>query len=327
VTLRLNIYGDILPFSSSQTLSVALCLASLGLWGGTPVRQSQKSVPSTQVTIQSGDTLAKIARRMNLSQQAILEANEGLNPSRLQIGQKIEIPPKISRISKTTKDSLSMLPSKRSLPSLPSSEISGQLVSIKLLNLTPNNPDSDSSIGFPRRLLTKIKNLTLDTVDLLWPVETRTISSAWGPRIRSATVKLSNGLKKRIRYQGSHQGVDLTAFSGTNVYAALDGTVERVGRDRKLGNFIVINHGNGFETIYGHHKRNLVQKGDEVVRGQKIAEVGRTGNATGPHLHFEFHADGVPQNPLPYLNDQEEIPSELQVRNAEVGRSTKKSNF
>ena len=314
-----------MPFSFAQTLRVALCLGYLGLVGSTP--QDRKIAPTAQVTVRSGDTLTGIARRLNVSRQAILDLNNGLEASRLRIGQKIKIPSSTQKSSKTAKDKFSLLPSKQSLPSLPSSEVSPQLVSINLLGVAPSNSDSDPSWTSTRRLFTKIKNATLDTVDLLWPVETRTISSAWGPRIRSATVKLSNGIKKRIRYQGSHQGVDLTALTGTNVYAAMDGTVERVGRDRKLGNYIVINHGNGFETIYGHHKRNLVQRGDEVVRGQKIAEVGRTGNATGPHLHFEFHAEGVPHNPLPYLNDQEEIPSELQARNAEIGRSTKKNNF
>jgi murein DD-endopeptidase MepM/ murein hydrolase activator NlpD len=300
-------------------------MGSLSLMGST--LQTRGLTPFTQVTVRSGDTLTGIARRMNVSRQSIMDLNDGLDPSHLKIGQKIKIPSNSKRSIKTSKNQFSIVPSKQSLPSLPSSEISPRLVSINLLGVAPINSESDPSLTFSRRLVAKIKNVTLDTVDLLWPVETRSISSAWGPRIRSATVKLANGLKKRIRYQGSHQGIDLTAPTGTNVYAALDGTVERVGRDRKLGNYIVINHGNEFETIYGHHKRNLVQKGDEVVRGQKIAEVGRTGNATGPHLHFEFRAEGIPQNPLPYLNDEEEIPSELQVRNAEIGRSTKKSNF
>lgn len=143
-----------------------------------------------------GDTLTGIARRLNVSRQAILDLNNGLEASRLRIGQKIKIPSSTQESSKTAKDKFSLLPSKQSLPSLPSSEVSPQLVSINLLGVAPSNSDSDPSWTSTRRLFTKIKNATLDTVDLLWPVETRTISSAWGPRIRSATVKLSNGIKK-----------------------------------------------------------------------------------------------------------------------------------
>jgi len=151
-------------------------------------------------------------------------------------------------------------------------------------------------------------------LDLLWPVETRSVSSAWGPRIRTRTVRVvKSSLKKRIRvrYRGSHKGVDLTAPIGTDVYAAMDGRVVITGKHRQYGNYVVIDHGNGIQTLYAHHRINYASAGDIVRRGQKIAEVGRTGNATGPHLHFELRMQGQPQNPIPYLDDVEEIPAEL----------------
>lgn len=153
-----------------------------------------------------------------------------------------------------------------------------------------------------------------DHLDLLWPVETRTVSSAWGPRMRVKTVR-SQARKRRIRYRGSHKGVDLTAPKGTDVYAALDGKVMVAGRQKGYGNYVMLDHGNGVVTLYGHHNRNYVREGEIVHRGQKIAEVGRTGNATGPHLHFELRLDGAPTNPLPYLNDVEEIPAEQIAQN------------
>jgi murein DD-endopeptidase MepM/ murein hydrolase activator NlpD len=64
-----------------------------------------------------------------------------------------------------------------------------------------------------------------DHLDLLWPVETRTISSAWGPRMRSKTVRVKNRRKKRVRYRSRHKGVDLTAPMGTSIFAAMDGKV------------------------------------------------------------------------------------------------------
>lgn len=156
-----------------------------------------------------------------------------------------------------------------------------------------------------------------DHLDLLWPVETRTISSSWGPRMRTRVVKVKqNAKRKRVRYRSSHKGVDLTAPVGTAVFSALDGEVVAVGRHRQYGNYVVVDHGNGVSTLYAHHKANFVEAGDIVRRGQKIAEVGRTGNATGPHLHFELRLRGERANPLPFLNDQEEVSGELMAQNA-----------
>jgi murein DD-endopeptidase MepM/ murein hydrolase activator NlpD len=161
-------------------------------------------------------------------------------------------------------------------------------------------------------------------LDLLWPVETRTISSAWGPRMRTKTVRVKNQRKKRVRYRGRHRGVDLNAPAGTAVFAALDGQVVMAGKHKQYGNFVVVDHGNGVATLYAHHQLNLVHEGDIVRRGQKIAEVGRTGNATGPHLHFELKVDGVQRNPLPVLNDEEEISTELAAQNSLLGAGARR---
>ncbi|HEY3269776.1 MAG TPA: LysM peptidoglycan-binding domain-containing M23 family metallopeptidase [Geothrix sp.] len=163
-----------------------------------------------------------------------------------------------------------------------------------------------------------------DRLDLLWPVETRTISSAWGPRMRTKTVRVKNQRKKRIRYKGRHRGIDLTAPIGAAVFAALDGQVVMAGKHKQYGNFVVVDHGNGVATLYAHHKLNLVHEGDIVRRGQKIAEVGRTGNATGPHLHFELKIDGVQRNPLPVLNDEEDVSAELAAQNALLGAGARR---
>ena len=163
-----------------------------------------------------------------------------------------------------------------------------------------------------------------DRLDLLWPVETRTISSAWGPRMRTKTVRVKNQRKKRIRYKGRHRGIDLTAPTGAAVFAALDGQVVMAGKHKQYGNFVVVDHGNGVATLYAHHKLNLVHEGDIVRRGQKIAEVGRTGNATGPHLHFELKVDGVQRNPLPVLNDEEDVSAELAAQNALLGTGARR---
>jgi murein DD-endopeptidase MepM/ murein hydrolase activator NlpD len=164
-----------------------------------------------------------------------------------------------------------------------------------------------------------------DNLDLLWPVETRTISSAWGPRIRTTTVviKTSNG-NRRVRrpYTSTHKGIDLTAPLGFSIFAAMDGRIIEVGRDKHLGRFIKIDHGNGVETLYGHNSANLVAVGDSVLRGQIIGKVGSTGRSTGPHVHFEVRIKGQNVNPGPWLNDTEELSAEILAYNEKVRRST-----
>jgi murein DD-endopeptidase MepM/ murein hydrolase activator NlpD len=163
-------------------------------------------------------------------------------------------------------------------------------------------------------------------LDLLWPVETRSISSAWGPRVRMMTtvVKTHAGNRRVSKpYAGSHKGIDFTAPLGHAVFAAMDGRVSRVGRGGRLGNFVAIDHGGGVETVYGHNSANLVKAGDTVLRGQVIARVGNTGHSTGPHVHFEVRIDGRQVNPMPMLNDTEEISAEMAEHNGRFLRSGK----
>jgi murein DD-endopeptidase MepM/ murein hydrolase activator NlpD len=161
-------------------------------------------------------------------------------------------------------------------------------------------------------------NASGEVLDLLWPVETRTISSAWGPRVRTMTmvVKTPKGSRRvRRAYDGAHKGIDFTAPKGSSVFAATDGRVADVGRSKKLGCFVVIYHGNGVETVYGHNSANLVSPGDTVRRGQVIAKVGSTGHSTGPHVHFEVRVDGRQVNPMPMINDTEMISAEMTEHN------------
>jgi murein DD-endopeptidase MepM/ murein hydrolase activator NlpD len=155
-------------------------------------------------------------------------------------------------------------------------------------------------------------------LDLLWPVQTRTISSAWGPRMRTRVIRIKTSTRSRRitrRFLGSHKGVDLSAPMGTDIFAAMDGQVVASGRQKDYGNYVAVDHGNGVVTLYAHCNRNYVEAGEIVRRGQKIAEVGRTGNATGPHLHFELRLDGIPQNPLPKMNDMEELSADMVAQN------------
>lgn len=98
-----------------------------------------------------------------------------------------------------------------------------------------------------------------------------------------------------------HTGVDFAAPVGTPIFAAAGGVVVSAEQHPAFGNMVEVDHGKGFSTMYAHTSRMLVKVGDIVRKGQKIAEVGTTGRSTGPHLHFEVHVKGVPQNPSRYL--------------------------
>jgi murein DD-endopeptidase MepM/ murein hydrolase activator NlpD len=101
---------------------------------------------------------------------------------------------------------------------------------------------------------------------------------------------------------GKHTGIDFAVKDGTAVSATASGTVSFAGWDEYLGNLVVIDHGNGYLTSYGHNRELLVKKGDKVTRGEVIALSGNTGRSSAPHLHYEIMKDGVPIDPAPYLD-------------------------
>lgn len=117
------------------------------------------------------------------------------------------------------------------------------------------------------------------------------ISSEYGYRIHPI-------LKK----QQFHNGIDMAADTGTPILAAYTGTVTAAGYSDTMGNYIMINHGDGIYTIYMHASALYVSKGAEVSRGQKIAAVGSTGRSTGPHLHFSVRINGEYTSPWNYIS-------------------------
>ena len=134
---------------------------------------------------------------------------------------------------------------------------------------------------------------------------------------KSVSKKLTIGLSKPLsgiitsRFGGrkspggigstNHKGLDIASKAGTTIKAAASGTVKFAGYKGSLGNLVIIDHGNGIQTYYGHSSKIYVKKGQQVNVGDKIAAVGSTGAATGPHLHFEIHINGKIVNPQNYL--------------------------
>ncbi len=110
------------------------------------------------------------------------------------------------------------------------------------------------------------------------PTEYTRLSSKFGPRIHPITKKKSN-----------HKGVDLAAPKMTPIYATANGTVTFSGKQGGYGNFIKINHENGYKTAYAHMEKRVAQKNDKVKKGDLIGYVGSTGQSTGNHLHYEVY--------------------------------------
>ena len=98
-----------------------------------------------------------------------------------------------------------------------------------------------------------------------------------------------------------HSGLDIGAPYGTDIVAAADGTVTLATVNGGYGKCIIINHGSGISTLYGHNSSLLVSSGAKVTRGQVIAKAGSTGVSTGPHCHFEVRINGATTDPLQYL--------------------------
>ena len=124
----------------------------------------------------------------------------------------------------------------------------------------------------------------------LAPVDAAWLSSSFGWRIDPFTGQKS-----------FHEGLDFPSEAGTPVVAAASGKVTFADVQSQYGKIVEIDHGNGLVTRYAHCSMLFVKEGDLVVRGQRIAAVGSSGRATGPHLHFEVRLNGVPQNPARFL--------------------------
>ncbi len=139
---------------------------------------------------------------------------------------------------------------------------------------------------------TKVRPSWLPNGYFIWPVYGR-ITSYFGYRSIFGSYSY-------------HGGIDIATSYGTNIAAADGGTVVFAGRATgsmwSYGNLVIVDHGNGKQTYYGHCSSVLVSAGDKVYQGQTIAKVGSTGRSTGNHCHFEVKINGTSVNPLSYLS-------------------------
>jgi len=142
------------------------------------------------------------------------------------------------------------------------------------------------NVTLPRAPAGDLRERALDEADLsfAWPVRSK-VSSRFG-----------------WRHGRRHEGIDIPAARGTPIRAAEAGRVVHAGGGLgDYGTVVILKHAGRYQTIYAHNRRNKVHKGDFVEKGDVIAEVGTSGNATGPHVHFEVRRNRRPLDPLAYL--------------------------
>jgi murein DD-endopeptidase MepM/ murein hydrolase activator NlpD len=229
-----------------------------------------------------GDSVSKISAKFGVSMDAIISSNEIRNARRLREGETLRIP-NIDGIPYTVKkgDSLTSISKTYNVP---------LEVILDVNDLSSANIKEGIALFIPGARMPS-GDLRLALGDLfIYPIR-KNISSNFGWRKDPFTGE-----------QSYHSGIDMKANSGTAVKAAMDGTVSVVSNSRVYGNFIIMSHDNGYQTLYAHLSAFSVKQGDKLIQGKKIGEVGNTGLSTGPHLHFGVFKNGKWVNPLDLLN-------------------------
>jgi len=256
-------------------------------------------------TVKAGDTLTSIAHRYGLKVETVMWAS-GLElcPQLLKVGQQLIILP-VDGVYHTVEEGDTIASIARQYKVQPEA----------IVDYEPNGLEDENAPLTPGQVLI-IPGGEKETISP-WvsalpsqetkPSEKGTGHFAWPARGKlvdffgTTTIGGKPGGKPR---RWPHKGIDIAAPLGTPVLAADSGrvTVARGGYNGGYGNYVVINHGNGFSTLYAHLSVISVQEGAIVAKGQRIGAVGATGNTTGTHLHFEIRYRNVPRNPLCFLS-------------------------
>ncbi|MFJ7733096.1 peptidoglycan DD-metalloendopeptidase family protein [Lysinibacillus sp. NPDC097231] len=256
--------------------------------------------------IQSGDVLGSVAQKHDLTTAELLALNPDITADTvLQIGQALNVTvakPFVTlelKQEKKVKDTISFKNIVKEDPTMYKGEkvikqqgVDGKKETTYLL--TTENGTRTSKIASEEEILTQ-------PVDQIEVVGTKVISSrgtgefAW-PAVGGY---ISSGMGQR--WGEFHRGIDIARPSNYNILASDNGVVVAAGSSGSYGNRIVIDHNNGYTTLYGHLSSINVEVGNVVEKGSVIGIMGSTGNSTGTHLHFEVEKNGALENPLSYV--------------------------
>jgi murein DD-endopeptidase MepM/ murein hydrolase activator NlpD len=236
-------------------------------------------------TIESGESLYTIARKYNVTAQAIMQANGITSPDKIFVGQKLVIPGRAD------------LAAKQQMPA-------------KVASIAPVEAPLSTKVPAPAKTAAITDPKLVDPQQSQTPVTTASIDPA-PVKVAAPEPQMSGADKSRWPVSGKVStdfiaskgtGINIDAPEGSAVRAAENGTVIYVGSGVEgYGNLILIRHPNGYVSAYAHLKATSVSKGDNVSRGDSIGTVGMTGSVSRPQLHFELRQGATPVDPVPLL--------------------------
>jgi murein DD-endopeptidase MepM/ murein hydrolase activator NlpD len=247
-------------------------------------------------TVQPGDTLSEIAHRYGLTLQELVETNKLQNPHKMGIGMKLVIRRNEVAHSVQRGETLNQIAERFAvkkelliernplLQLLPDNLYVGQVVYVPVPEASPMLA---GNVQLRRQMAQAASRKATRMRAMDWPVKEATITSGFG-----------------MRWGRLHKGLDLwnEGEGKTPIHAAKEGVVVEAGTNRGgYGYMVVLDHGEGLQTYYAHLRRIVVSPGQVIRQGDILGYMGRTGDSTGYHLHFEVRQDDVPMNPLRYL--------------------------
>jgi len=262
---------------------------------------TRRNIPHTNYYIvKKHDTLYRISKMFGITVMDLVEMNN-LSSFDIKINQKIYLK---KNIKKTTQSSITK--------KKPKQKIDGnKFYTVK---------KGDTLYGIAKKYsinldeLKKINNLNNNNISIGQKLKISKFSSFRYnkfPDDNNISIPKNNEIvlpikgkiisKFGLRNGRPHKGIDISAPLGSPIKAVLDGKVVFAGIQRGYGNVIVLEHKNSVMTVYAHNESNLVRLGDKVTKGQPIATLGQSGNAFGPHLHFEYRIKGKAIDPLTVL--------------------------
>ncbi len=237
-------------------------------------------------TVKTGETLSSIAKLYNITVSTLVLYNGLSNPNVIRPGFRLQLnfEPEFEHTVHAGESLWSI----------------AQSYGLSLEDIQAQNPGIDSSIRVGQKIHIRITDLSEENMQkvliarnlsgrFMWPARGR-VSDQFGWRVHPIT-----------RRKNFHKGLDIAAPTGTEIKAARSGRVVFAGALKGYGNIVILDHGGGLKSRYAHCSKLHVKRGEHVRQGQRIADIGATGMATGPHLHFEIRRQGDPLNPKDFL--------------------------
>lgn len=262
-------------------------------------------------TVKEGDTWSEIAEAHDMSSKELLAMNPGFDINKLQIGEVLTLSAASPYLTMTVMEKETY---KEAIPfeikyvdsaylfkgdtKVLSAGENGSADVVAKVTYVNGEEIRRDVLSYAKKVAPVTETQARGTKER--PTWTATGSFRW-PCSGNVTSKFGYRHLSYSYASTNHKGIDIANRRGTPICAADGGTVTYAGWMSGYGYLVIVNHGNGFETYYGHNSELIVSVGQHVYRGQQIAKMGSTGNSTGNHCHFGVYYNGVPKNPLNYL--------------------------